>query len=111
MPDRQNPNERFERRLKGRLSAGLLVGVLVGGILGVIVGFIAFGGRAPAIAACGLGGIIAGFLYGALVGSFAGLESPDPGQEPSETPHPFSEPAVDDEGQPHLLSERSEDAP
>ncbi len=77
MPERQHTHEPFERRLKGRLSAGLLLGVLVGGILGVVVGALAFDGRAPAIVACGLGGVIAGLLYGTLVGSFAALESPD----------------------------------
>ena len=108
MPERQQTLERFERRLKGRLSAGLLLGVLIGGILGVVVGFLAFDGRGPAIVACGLGGVIAGLLYGALVGSFAGLESPDPGREPSDTPHPLSEPAIDEETD---LSERREGTP
>ncbi len=106
MPERQHTDERFERRLKGRLSAGLLLGVFVGGILGVVVGFVAFDGRAPAIVACGLGGVIAGLLYGALVGSFASLESPDPGREPSETPHPLSEPAVDEEDETDLTERR-----
>jgi hypothetical protein len=49
-----------------------------------------------------LGGIIAGLLYGTLVGSFAGLESPDPGAEPSETAHPLSEPAIEEEDEPDL---------
>ena len=110
MPERQHTPERFERRLKGRLSAGLLLGVLIGGVLGVIVGFLAFDGRGPAIVACGLGGVIAGLLYGALVGSFAGLESPDPGREPSDAPHPLSEPAIDTEEETDL-SERREDTP
>ncbi|MGI8617120.1 MAG: hypothetical protein ACR2L4_10140, partial [Actinomycetota bacterium] len=57
-------------------------------------------GRGPAIVACALGGVIAGLLYGAIVGSFAGLESPDPGREPSDTPHPLSEPAIDEEDEP-----------
>jgi hypothetical protein len=97
-----NTHERFEPRLKSRLSLGLLLGVLVGGILGLLVGFLAFDGRGSAIVACGLGGVIAGLLYGALVGSFAGLESPDPGQEPSDTAHPLSEPAIDEEDEPDL---------
>ncbi len=107
MPEPQHPHERFEGRLKGRLSAGLLLGVLIGGILGVVVGFLAFDGRGPAIVACGLGGVIAGLLYGTLVGSFAGLESPDPGREPSDTSHPLSEPAIDEEEETDL-SERRE---
>lgn len=108
MPERQHTHERFERRLKGRLSAGLLLGVLVGGILGVVVGFLAFDGRGPAIVACGLGGVIAGLLYGALVGSFAGLESPDPGREPSDTGHTLSEPAIDEEDETDLFERREE---
>jgi hypothetical protein len=106
MPERQHTNELFERRLKGRLSAGLFLGVLVGGILGVIVGILAFEGRGPAIVACGLGGVIAGLLYGTLVGSFAALESPDPGREPSDTPHPLSEPAIDEQDETDLSERR-----
>jgi len=83
-----------------------LIGIVVGGTLGSIVGFIAFDGRAGAIVACALGGIIAGLLYGALVGSFAGLESPDPGREPSETRDPLSEPAVKEEDAPDLSEHR-----
>lgn len=107
MTEHPHTHEPFERRLKGRLSAGLVLGVLVGVILGVIVGFLAFDGRGPAIVACGLGGVIAGLLYGTLVGSFAALESPDPGREPSDTPHPLSEPAIDEEDETDL-SERRE---
>ena len=87
----------FEPRLKRRLSAGLVVGVLVGAILGAVVGILAFDGRGGAIVACVLAGTIGGLLYGALVGSFSGLESPDPGAEPSEARHPLAEPAVDEE--------------
>jgi hypothetical protein len=36
--------------------------------------------------------------YGTLIGSFAGLESPDPGHEPSDAAHPLAEPAVEEEG-------------
>jgi hypothetical protein len=97
---------RFEPRLKGRLVAGLLTGAMVGAILGVVVGVVAFDGRTGAIVACGLAGLIAGLLYGALVGSFSGLESPDPGAEPSDTSHPLSQPAVDEEHEPHQHSDR-----
>jgi hypothetical protein len=91
------PAQGFEPRLKKRLSAGLVIGVLVGATLGAVVGMLAFDGRGGAIAACALAGTIGGLLYGALVGSFSGLESPDPGAEPSETTHPLSEPAIDEE--------------
>ena len=109
MTDRKTLHEGFEPRLKGRLSAGLILGALVGGSLGLLIGLFAFEGRAGAIAACVLGGVIAWLLYGALVGSFAGLESPDPGTEPSETQHPLSEPAIDEESEPGLFRDRGPD--
>lgn len=102
MPPR-NLQERFEPRLKGRLFAGFLVGALVGGALGLVVGILFFEGRPGAIIATTLGGVIAGLLYGALVGSFSSLESPDPGAEPSETAHPLEDPAVDEEHEPDRL--------
>lgn len=98
MSERRTLRERFEPRLKGRLIAGLLVGVLVGGVLGFLVGLLVFDGRAAATLGFALGGGVAGLLYGALLGSFSALESPDPGHEPSETRHPLSEPAIEEEG-------------
>jgi hypothetical protein len=62
-----------------------------------VVGLLAFDGRLAAILGTALGGLIGGVLYGAFVGSLAGLESPDPGHEPSETAHPLAEPPVDEE--------------
>jgi hypothetical protein len=99
MRERSQLKRRFEPRLKTRLVGGLLVGALVGGVLGLVVGLLAFDGRAPAIVACALGGAIAGLLYGGLVGSFAGLESPHPGSEPSDSADPLSEPAIETEAQ------------
>ena len=101
----------FEPRLKRRLFAGLVVGVLVGATLGAVVGILAFDGRAGAIVACALAGTIGGLLYGALVGSFSGLESPDPGAEPSETRHPLAEPAVDEEHDLPLRADHRGDRP
>jgi hypothetical protein len=101
----------FEPRLKRRLVAGLVVGVLVGATLGALMGILAFDGRGGAIVACVLAGTIGGLLYGALVGSFSGLESPNPGAEPSETTHPLAEPAIDEEHDPPLRSDQRGDRP
>jgi len=53
--------------------------------------------------------MIAGLLYGTLLGSFAGLESPDPGEEPSETRHPVSQPAIEEEQEPGRSRARRHD--
>ena len=59
-----------------------------------------FEGRPRPIVAGALSGVIAGLLYGSIVGAFSGLESPDPGKEPSDTARPLSEPAIQEEHEP-----------
>ncbi|MGH7540786.1 MAG: hypothetical protein ACRELC_07295, partial [Gemmatimonadota bacterium] len=61
-------------------------------------------GRPEAIIATAIGGAIAGLLYGGLVGSFSGLESPDPGNEPTDSEHPLAEPPTEEEDEPRNRS-------
>jgi len=84
-----------EDRAWGRIQGGLLKGMMIGGIAGALLGLIlgaivfhSFGAIVGAVVAglIGLGGL------GAFWGVLSGLESPDPGHEPSEVERPLDVP-------------------
>ena len=74
-------------RLQRNLVVGAGVGAVVGVALGLIIGSIVFG-RAGAIVASALAGAIGMGGLGAFWGLLAGLESPDPGNEPGQVDEP-----------------------
>jgi hypothetical protein len=99
-PERSDPDTvdsararqtRHASRLGARLVGGALAGALVGLVVGLAVGLTAFD-RPIAVAACAIAGVIGLGGLGAFWGGMAGLESPDPGREPSQTDRPLSEP-------------------
>ena len=81
-----------DERAWGRIQSGLLKGLLLGGaagaVLGLIIGAIGFQ-RFGAILAAMLAGVIGLGGLGAFWGVLAGLDSPDPGREPTEVEHPL----------------------
>jgi hypothetical protein len=89
---RQDPSveardEQHVRRFSRRIGSGGILGAVLGGAAGFLVGMLAFDGTA--IVATSLGCALAGALLGGLWGGMSSLDAPDPGREPSETPHPF----------------------
>jgi hypothetical protein len=87
--DQTEGNERVRRRLPRNLFLGTVVGAVVGAIGGAIVGA-AIGGGSGAI----IGLVVGAFFvsgFGALVGGYGSLESPQPGEEPSQTEHPVTD--------------------
>ena len=80
---------RIRRRMPRNLVVGMIVGTVAGAILGGIVG-VAIGGLGGAIVGLLVGGFFAACL-GALVGGYGSLESPQPGEEPSQTDRPVAD--------------------
>ena len=70
-----------------------------GAIAGAIIGAVVWQ-RLGAILASALFGAIGIGMLGAFMGGMASLESPDPGQEPSEREHPLEEPELTSEERP-----------
>ena len=83
---------RHARRWVSRIAIGGVVGLVVGLIAGSIWGSIAYRAGSfsmwSVVAACA---IFLGLL-GMFVGGLAGLESPDPGHEPTQVDEPLREP-------------------
>jgi hypothetical protein len=82
--------DRMHNRLSFRLPIGGLIGGLVGLAFGAILGFIFFQ-RAGAIGTAALAGGLFGVILGMLVLGYSSLESPDPGDEPSDTVRPIAD--------------------
>jgi hypothetical protein len=84
--------QRHARRWVTRIGLGAAIGGSIGLVVGLIWGSIAFRVGSPAmwavVASCA---IFLGIL-GAFVGGMSGLESPDPGHEPSQVDEPLEEP-------------------
>ena len=106
LEDREPPREmaaqtRLHKRLGFRLFVGGLIGGLVGLALGAVLGVILFE-RGGAIWTAALAGALFGFIVGMLVLGYSSLESPDPGEEPSDTSRPIADrpEAIREEQQP-----------
>lgn len=82
---------------------GAALGCVLGLVLGLFAGVVWFGSSSAAIA-CVVSGVIGLGGLGAFIGGMAGLESPDPTNEPSQTEEPMSDPAVDVERAPNVGS-------
>ena len=89
--DETTRSERMQRRLGARLTLGAAIGAVAGAIVGFIVGAVAStpGHRAfwMILLAC----TIFAAMFGALLGGYSSLESPDPGREPSDTERPVAD--------------------
>jgi hypothetical protein len=90
-------NQAYRDRLARRTRTGLVLGALVGAIGGLVIGAIAGGGHASSIIMWTVSAALAGLVIGGIWGGFGGLESPDPGAEPSESTEPLAEPPVTEE--------------
>lgn len=83
---------RHARRWVTRIGLGAAIGGSLGFVLGLIWGSIAYRVGSPAMwAVVGACAIFLGVL-GGFVGGMSGLESPDPGHEPSQVDEPLEEP-------------------
>jgi hypothetical protein len=94
----------FERRLAGRTRNGLIVGAIAGAVIGVVAGAVA-GGSMPSLIMWTLSLALAGLVVGGIWGGFTGLESPDPGAEPTGSSEPLAEPPVTEERNPSIAQE------
>jgi gas vesicle protein len=88
-PPRSPRQERFGRRLGRSLLTGSVIGIVAGLLVGAIAGALFADGLGPRVWATMIGCVIFGGTIGALVGGYAGLESPSPGREPSDTTRPI----------------------
>jgi hypothetical protein len=86
--DRQ---ERQARRWAGRIGVGAAIGAGIGLVAGLIWGAIAYGGSF-AMWMVVIGCVLFLGLLGAFVGGLSGLESTDPGREPSQREEPLAGP-------------------
>ena len=92
---------RMQKRLGSRLVLGGMIGAALGLVFGAVLGLIFFEG-ASAIWTAALSGLLFGFIVGMLTLGYSSLESPDPGEEPSDTPRPIADrPAAVREEQEH----------
>ena len=81
--------ERTWGRIQGGLLRGIVIGAIAGAVIGVVLGAIVFQGFG-AIVGAALAGIVGLGGLGAFWGVLSGLESPDPGREPSEVDRPLN---------------------
>ncbi len=83
---------RHARRWVTRIGLGAAIGGAIGLVVGLIWGSIAY--RTGSLAMWAVAGGCAIFLgiLGAFIGGMSGLESPDPGREPSQVGEPLEEP-------------------
>jgi len=88
------PRESREGRLWSRVGrnavVGAGVGVVIGAVIGGLLGAFAFERAAATLVAAGVGALSVA-LVGMFAGILAGLESPDPGQEPSSVDRPVGD--------------------
>lgn len=106
--DERDRERRLERRTGRRILLGAVVGTLLGAALGLLVGAFVFEPWTAAHWTMGLAGAILGGGIAMVQGGLAGLESGDPGAEPSTQRDPLR----DQRGwTSHERDERSQRAP
>lgn len=81
---------RMHRRLGRRLPLGGLIGAVAGLGLGAVLGFVLFDRAAAILTSIFVAGLF-GLAAGMLIAGYSSLESPDPGDEPSDTAHPIAD--------------------
>lgn len=87
-PERQ---ERMGARLGNRLGIALLVGPVIGVVIGLAVGFAFFEPMGRGFTMTIVGTTIAVTMLSLLWAGYSSLESPDPGNEPSDTERPLAD--------------------
>jgi hypothetical protein len=93
--------EEFHDRLARRTRRGLLIGFFAGLLIGIVIGAIAGGGRVSSILMWSMLSL-AGLVIGGIWGGFGGLENPDAGAEPTQSPEPLHDAPVTQEHDPPL---------
>jgi hypothetical protein len=87
-PQRQ---ERIGSRLGSRLGIALLVGPVIGVVIGLAIGFVFFEPMGRGFTMTIVGTTIAATMLSLLWAGYSSLESPDPGNEPSDTERPLAD--------------------
>jgi predicted lipid-binding transport protein (Tim44 family) len=86
-------DDRMWGRLQGGLLKGIVGGAVAGAVIGAVIGVIVFNGLGAIVGAIVAGVVGLGGL-GAFWGVLSRLESPDPGQEPSQVERPLDVPEL-----------------
>jgi hypothetical protein len=87
----ESPSQgRMHMRLGRRLPLGGLLGAIAGVLVGALVGLLFFD-RSAAILMSIVGAGVFGLGVGMLIAGYSSLESPDPGDEPSDTARPIAD--------------------
>jgi hypothetical protein len=84
--------ERQARRWTGRIGLGAAIGAGVGLIAGLIWGAIVYRAGSLGMWLVVLGCVLFLGILGGFVGGLSGLESTDPGREPSQREEPLADP-------------------
>lgn len=84
--------QRHARRWAGRIGLGAAVGAGLGLLAGLIWGSIAYRAGSTGMWLVVLVCVMFLGLLGAIVGGMSGLESTDPGREPSQRAEPLADP-------------------
>ena len=83
------------QRLRSRLSRRLLIAAVLGPVIGLaaggVIATIAIGTWNRAAAMVLVGNVVASTLLSLLWAGYSSLESPDPGQEPSDMQRPIAD--------------------
>ena len=94
---------RMQRRFGRRLPFGGLIGAIVGLGAGALLGFLLFDRPAAIMTTILVAGLF-GLGTGMLIAGYSSLESPDPGDEPSDTVRPMAD-------RPEAVREEDPDVP
>jgi hypothetical protein len=84
--------QRHARRWAGRIGLGAAVGAGLGLLAGLVWGSIAYHAGSTGMWLVVLACVMFLGILGALVGGMSGLESTDPGREPSQRAEPLADP-------------------
>ncbi|HET9310192.1 MAG TPA: hypothetical protein VFP41_03080 [Actinomycetota bacterium] len=84
-------SRRIGSRIRRRLGVSLLIGPLLGLAVGALIASLAFDSWGTGSIMVLIGAMIAGTMLALLWGGYSSLESPDPGQEPSDTERPIAD--------------------
>jgi hypothetical protein len=87
-----SPERRHARRWVTRIGLGAAIGGGLGVVVGAVWGAIAYRVGSLAMWVVVLACTIFLGMLGAFIGGLAGLESPDPGREPTQTDEPLTRP-------------------
>jgi hypothetical protein len=84
------PETRHARRWISRIALGAAIGGVIGIVVGLIWGTLAYRFGSLVMWGALVGCLIFFGILGAFIGGLAGLESPDPGREPTQADEPLA---------------------